>query len=463
MADITKIQPMGDSTQYNLLARGLKHADQIKSSTDLDNFLESNVFKVATFDTKSEETNTTGLASKDGLLLSMGWTGTTTYGFQLIIDDAASNTAKIRAKNSTWANWSTLLHENNYTTWTVKKDGTGASGTWGISISGNAATATKSDKSKLTAVAEADCIPSGYDEFQMFRATSTTTGGGDGYIGTWRWSSGGYLTQLYVEVDPTWRMALRHRNNSNEWTAWKQIPMGDGTNASGTWGISITGTATYAQNLTEYSGNECTVCGTNANSTNTDVYINYRSCRGGTTSDGAATVGAYRFCNRKGSANAAIYAGKVYGAVWNDIAETRNCKIKEPGTIVIESNDGEMRKCTKHRHAGAKVISDTFGYCMGQITDTMQPIAIAGRVLVNIDTNKEKFKLGMPVCSGLNGGVVPMKWYEKILWPECIVGFVSEIPNYDTWYGGSLEEDGKLKPYKGDPIPVNNRIWIYVK
>lgn len=42
-----------------------------------------------------------------------------------------------------------ILHSGNYTTYTVKKDGTGASGTWGIGISGNAATATKV-KNKLT-------------------------------------------------------------------------------------------------------------------------------------------------------------------------------------------------------------------------------------------------------------------------------------------------------------------------
>lgn len=37
-----------------------------------------------------------------------------------------------------------ILHSGNYTTYTVKKDGTGASGNWGISITGNAATATTS-------------------------------------------------------------------------------------------------------------------------------------------------------------------------------------------------------------------------------------------------------------------------------------------------------------------------------
>ena len=45
-----------------------------------------------------------------------------------------------------WGNWRIILDSANYTTYTVKKDGTGASGTWGISISGNAATASNASK-----------------------------------------------------------------------------------------------------------------------------------------------------------------------------------------------------------------------------------------------------------------------------------------------------------------------------
>ena len=46
-------------------------------------------------------------------------------------------------RNGTNYGWYTLLDSNNYTSYTVKKNGTGASGTWGIGITGNAATATK--------------------------------------------------------------------------------------------------------------------------------------------------------------------------------------------------------------------------------------------------------------------------------------------------------------------------------
>lgn len=44
---------------------------------------------------------------------------------------------------TTWGAWSTVLSSSNYTSYTVTKTGSGASGTWGINISGNAATATR--------------------------------------------------------------------------------------------------------------------------------------------------------------------------------------------------------------------------------------------------------------------------------------------------------------------------------
>lgn len=45
------------------------------------------------------------------------------------------------AKRSSWAESAELLHTQNYTSYTVTKTGSGASGTWGISISGNASSA----------------------------------------------------------------------------------------------------------------------------------------------------------------------------------------------------------------------------------------------------------------------------------------------------------------------------------
>lgn len=53
----------------------------------------------------------------------------------------------IRINHSgTWTDWAKVVTSVNYNDYAPSKTGTGASGTWGISISGNAATATSADK-----------------------------------------------------------------------------------------------------------------------------------------------------------------------------------------------------------------------------------------------------------------------------------------------------------------------------
>ena len=51
---------------------------------------------------------------------------------------------RISATSLSWGN-NSILHAGNYNSYAPKLDGTGATGTWGISISGNAATATNAD------------------------------------------------------------------------------------------------------------------------------------------------------------------------------------------------------------------------------------------------------------------------------------------------------------------------------
>ena len=52
---------------------------------------------------------------------------------------------------------------------------------------------------------------------------NSTSGGADGYILSNTWTNGTYVTQLYLDVDPTYKMAIRHRNSAGTWVAWKQI------------------------------------------------------------------------------------------------------------------------------------------------------------------------------------------------------------------------------------------------
>lgn len=44
----------------------------------------------------------------------------------------------------------------------------------------------------------------------------------DGFITSFNWG-GNYCSQLFVDVDPTYGMMIRHRNSSGQWNSWKEI------------------------------------------------------------------------------------------------------------------------------------------------------------------------------------------------------------------------------------------------
>ena len=87
-----------------------------------------------------------------GLLTYANWVGTTAStgdpSYQLLFSPASANstaapTLKIRAGiDTTWGAWSTLLHSSNYNSYSPTLTGTGASGSWGISITGSSASTT---------------------------------------------------------------------------------------------------------------------------------------------------------------------------------------------------------------------------------------------------------------------------------------------------------------------------------
>ena len=110
----------------------------------------------------------------------------------------------------------------------AKKDGSNATGRWPISISGNAASADISNYLYLNPnngyhAAQNDAVPAN-GRFAIYDVNANTTAGGnDGYIMAFRWPSGNFATQVFLDADDTGIMALRHRNNSNVWTDWYRI------------------------------------------------------------------------------------------------------------------------------------------------------------------------------------------------------------------------------------------------
>ena len=142
-------------------------------------------------------------------------------------------------------------------------------------------------------------------------------------------------------------------------------------------------------------------------------------------------------------------AGAVWGAVWNDYAEFRKAESIEPGRCVIEHSSAEMKLSTERLQPGAEIISDTFGFAIGETDECKTPIASSGRVLAYPYEDRNSYPLGAAVCSGPNGTISLMTREEIKEYPERIIGTVSEIPNYEEW------GTGKVK--------VNGRIWIRIR
>lgn len=147
--------------------------------------------------------------------------------------------------------------------------------------------------------------------------------------------------------------------------------------------------------------------------------------------------------------NQNISASRVYNAVFNDYAECRKTIDLEPGRVIQDNDDGSLSCVSQRLIPGCHIISDTYGHLMGETDDCKTPIAVAGRVLVYPYQNRENYHAGMSVCAAPNGTVDIMTREEIINYPDCIIGTVSEIPDYETW--GT------------DNVNVNGRIWIYVK
>jgi hypothetical protein len=143
---------------------------------------------------------------------------------------------------------------------------------------------------------------------------------------------------------------------------------------------------------------------------------------------------------------------KIHGAVWNDYAEFREYKDNNKipyGHVVIENGDDSLSMSTERLQKGGNVCSDTFGFAIGESDNAKMPIAVSGRALVYTNENRDSYQPGDAVCTGPNGTVSKMTREEIKEYPDCIIGYVSAIPDYEIW-----GEDRDIK--------VNGRIWIKV-
>lgn len=161
------------------------------------------------------------------------------------------------------ANNYNLLHAGNYNNYAPTKGGTGATGTWGISISGNSASTTLLKPSKnLDTVtywsSSWNANATGANDYIVWGQSfqSSKLGSDTGDILLWLNNSTALNITIDGEYYATGSKKVLHEGN---YTAY--VPTKTGSGASGTWGISISGNAASATKATQ-DGNGKTISST---------------------------------------------------------------------------------------------------------------------------------------------------------------------------------------------------------
>lgn len=198
----------------------------------------------------------------------------------------------------------------------------------------------------------------------------------------------------------------------------------------------ITGATTV--NITLPADNNTDTNVTTAAQTSSKIYVT------GTPSTGTVT-GTLQY-----NENVYISGNVMYGACWNDYAEYRISDCQEPGRVICENGDDTLSLATERLQPAGNVISDTFGFVIGETKQAKTPVAVSGRVLAYPYESREEFKknIGRPVCSGPNGTVSIMTDKEYRDKGYCAIGTISAVPDYEEWGAGKVK--------------VNGRVWIKV-
>ena len=150
-------------------------------------------------------------------------------------DSSGGNTHELAFNNSgiyrrhgattTWGDWYKLLDSGNYNSYSPSLTGAGASGTWGISISGNSAstTALKNLYNSSTRPTSANLTHITNGGVQHFKATGSMTTGkpvSDAHILHFHWDGEAYDAQMAITTAATPTIQYRTHSISGDTFVW---------------------------------------------------------------------------------------------------------------------------------------------------------------------------------------------------------------------------------------------------
>ena len=167
--------------------------------------------------------------------------------------------------SGSWGNWLTMLSSANYNSYSPTLTGTGASGTWSISINGNAATATTADNidgrgfrntgsNDAVAANTLDSNGMTYVTDVDGSITNLTGNSTDGALYSQVYSSN-WQHQIYGDYR-TGIMYVRGKNN-NTWQSWKRVALSSATTFSNVSSVTFNhtlGTANVTAQVFDTNG-----------------------------------------------------------------------------------------------------------------------------------------------------------------------------------------------------------------
>ena len=210
------------------------------------------------------------LGKNDGMVIAIPWS--TAWGQQFFVDDSSYQVHHRFMSSGTWQNWVQFLDTSNYNSFAPTLTGGGASGTWGINITGTATYATyiKCPDTRNTVLNPQDLTASSMGvrfDFKHKDITNLTDASYSGvmsfrpYSSASDWSGGPAHQLAFNEVG----LYRRQSTGNTTWGNWFKLldsnnynsyaPKLDGTGATGSWNIRVAGAkiTTTTNALAKYS------------------------------------------------------------------------------------------------------------------------------------------------------------------------------------------------------------------